>query len=105
MSAVRRRNLTVEREITQTACEGHNGVDPEPLIAYSEVRAAVLSGGYVNHPLEVLTGRDRSRDVREELADARNHLVWHIEDYPGHPDRPRWMTALRLICEAYAELT
>jgi hypothetical protein len=97
------RSLEFERGVTQQAAKGY--VDPSNLIRHAESRAERLSGEYVADHMHVAPGRDRRRDVREELADARNHLLWdsqaHLEDEERATSNLR---ALTLICMAYKEL-
>ena len=98
------RSLEFERGATEQACKGV--CDPSRVIAHAENRAGgYLSGQYVRDPMHVATDRDRRREVREELADARNHLLWdmqtHLEDDERcHAD----LIALRHICLAYTRL-
>lgn len=99
---MRQRNLAFERDITHHAARGL--VDPNPLIAFAEARARGLSGEYVPDPMLIAPGRDRARDVREEIADARNHLVWWLEENLEHPTAPRKLRVLQLLCVAYTEL-
>lgn len=95
----RHRNLAFERDVTHEAARGY--VDPAALIAHAETRALALSGEYVPDPMLVRIDRDRPRDVREELVDARNHLVWWLEDNLEHPTAAQKLYALRLICLAH----
>jgi hypothetical protein len=97
------RNLDLERDITEYACRG--AVDPAPLIQHSEVRAARLSGEYVQNPQHILPGRNRRRDVREELADVRNHLVFLLQEEPEAEDRQDLLIVLRLAAIAYDRIT
>lgn len=98
--AVRRRSIESEREITREAARGV--VDPEPLIAFSEVRSGgILSGEYVRDPLLVQLGRDRLRDFKEELSDARNHAVWLIQEQAGQERAHSVFQALRHVLLAY----
>lgn len=97
-----RRDLTFEREATESAARGACFV--EPLIAHAEIRAGGhLSSEYVSDPGLIRPGRDRLLDAKEEFADARNHLVFwlqeHIED-----DRAHVLTALRYTALAYDSL-
>jgi hypothetical protein len=100
--SARTRNLILEREITEHAARGL--ADPEALIRHAETRAARLCGEYVTDAMLVATDRNRLREVREELADARNHLVWWLEDHAEHPDLPAAMRALGRVVVAYTEL-
>ena len=96
------RSLEFERGGTHEACKGY--VDPSDLIEHAEIRARTLSGEYVRDPMHIATGRDRRRDVREELADARNHALWdaqaHLED---DERRERTLRGLLYIALAYRE--
>lgn len=74
----RRRSLDFERGFTELAAKGV--ANHEPIRIHAESRALRLSGEYVPDPMLVQTGRNRLRDVREELADARNHLCWLAEE-------------------------
>ena len=100
--STRPRNLDLEREITHQACRGF--ADPTALIVHAETRALRLSGEYVDDAMLVRSDRDRPTDVREELADARNHLVWWIEDNTDHPTIDAKLGALRFIGLAYQAL-
>lgn len=96
----RRRVLESEREITREA--GRGIVDSSALIEFSETRAGgALSNSYVDDPGLVNLGRDRLRDTREELSDARNHVVWHIQENPGTEKSHDALEALRHILLAY----
>jgi hypothetical protein len=95
----RLRNLEFERDITQHCAKGV--CDPSDLIEHAESRAQRLSGEYVTDPMLVARHRDRPLDVREELADARNHLVWWLEDHLDDPTLNHKQEALRLIILAY----
>ena len=77
----RLRNLDLEREFTHDAAKGI--ANAEPLIEFAETRAISLSRKYVSDPMRVLLGRKRLRDMREELADCRNHGVWWQEENLG----------------------
>jgi hypothetical protein len=97
------RSLEFERGVTQQACKGV--CDPAKIIEHSENRAAVLSGEYVSDPMHVATGRDRRREVREELCDARNHLLWDTQEHLEDEERAAEnLVALRLITLAYNRL-
>lgn len=99
---VRQRNLLFERDITRKCAEGV--ADPTGLIQHAETRARTLSQEYVHHPELVQVGRDRIQDVREELADARNHLCWGLEEHLEDGHVRRWQIALRHIILAYQAL-
>lgn len=100
--ATRPRDLERERLITREASSAF--IDPSALIYHAERRAQVLCGEYVDDPLLVRTDRDRLRDVREELEDARNHLVWHLEDHPDDGRATDLLEALRGIVWVYQKL-
>ena len=96
------RSLEFERGGTHEACKGH--VDPSDLIEHAEIRAQTLSGEYVHHPMYIATGRDRRRDVREELADARNHALWDAQEHLENDERrERTLRGLLYIALAYRE--
>lgn len=98
---MRPRNVELERQLTEQAARNH--CDPEPLIRHAETRAMRLSGEYVEDPMLVREDRDRPRDVREELADARNHLVWWMEDHIGDEEiQQDGLNALTAITVAYS---
>lgn len=98
------RSIEFERGATEQAAKGV--MDPSRLIQHAETRAHSLSGEYVRNPMHVAGGRDRRRETREELADARNHLLWDTQHYLGDEDRVhRNMIALRHVCLAYRALT
>lgn len=94
--------LEVEREATEEAARGV--ADPTALIQHSETRAKVLSGEYVDDPMLIKPGKDRPREVREELSDARNHLVFHFQEHPEDERNHRYLLALRYIALAYQEM-
>lgn len=98
----RRRDIDLEREITQQAAKGY--VDPERIIALSEYRAEALSGEYVDDPMLIQPGRDRLKDGREEALDARNHLVWWLCENIGDERGPRILRALTYFMLAFQEL-
>lgn len=100
---VRRRSLAYEREATREAARGL--ADPTSIIHHAESRSLRLSSEYVTDPMLVSITRDRVDDVREELADARNHLVWWLEEHHAdHPLAPQRLEALGLIVLAYEKL-
>lgn len=100
----RRRNLQLERDITEHAAR-IAGVSADELMQHAEGRAWRLSGEYVHDPMLVRIDVDQPRETREELADARNRLVWWLEDNPDHPAAHRYSTlVLPAICVAYAGL-
>ncbi len=96
----RLRDLEYEREITHEAARGV--VDPSALIEFAETRAGgSLSGEYVSNAQLVTLTRDRIRETQEELADARNHVVWWLEANPGHAKSHDVFLALRHVTLAY----
>ena len=77
MTTTRPRNIGLERELTGIAAKGAGFTHPitgDPddggITEWAEFRA--LPGG-------VRLGLDDIRETREELADARNYLVWGVE--------------------------
>jgi hypothetical protein len=99
VNTTRRRNLEFERDVTHLCAKGV--CDPADLIEHAESRAMRLSGEYVTDPMLVTMTRDRPFEAREELTDARNHLVWWLEDHLDDPEVDRKQDALRLIILAY----
>lgn len=69
------RDLEFERDWTRQAGESIH-VDVDDLIRFAESRA----GGV---PVRQLQTRDFTREVLEELADARNYLVWRAQQELG----------------------
>lgn len=99
----RPRNVELERVLTNEAARGH--ADPERLILHAETRAMRLHGEYTSDPMLVDTTRNRPCEVREEIADARNHVIWWIEDNLGDEEIARaGMECLRDLTRAYARL-
>lgn len=107
---MRQRRVALERELTKTAArlasvdsyiETGRFCDPTALIEHAETRAHDLSSEYTPDPLLVREDRDRPHDVREELADGRNHLVWWLEANPDHPLYPKRLLALGVMTLAY----
>lgn len=96
------RSLELERELTNEAAKG--AVDASRLIEHAEARASSLSGEYVPDPMLIAPGRDRLRDVREELADARNHLCWWLQAHVGDEKADDALIGLRFVCLAYDRL-
>lgn len=76
-------------------------MDPGDLIQFAQTRALRLSGEYVDDPMTIRVGRDRPRDVREELADAVNHTTFHIQEHPEDPRNHDYLIGLRFIALAY----
>lgn len=100
-----RRDLEREREITREAARGV--ADPDRLIQHAEARAIRLSGEYVGDPMLIAPGRDRLKDVREELADARNHIVFWFATHPhawGSEQEHDLLIVLRHVALAYGVL-
>ena len=94
-----RRNLVLERQITEEACRG--AVDPESFIEHAEARAQTLSGEYVDDPMLIKEGRNRVLDAREEAVDARNHLVFWFQEHPEAYERELVLEALKHFALAY----
>ena len=99
------RSLDLERAATEEAARG--ACDPTQLIGHAEVRALKLSGEYVPDFMLIRPGRDRLLDAREEAADARNHLVFWLQENNDFEDERRddVMIALRFFALAYDRLT
>jgi len=95
----------LERAATEEAARG--ACDPTQLIGHAEVRALKLSGEYVPDFMLIRPGRDRLLDAREEAADARNHLVFWLQENNDFEDERRddVMIALRFFALAYDRLT
>jgi hypothetical protein len=69
----RPRNLPLERQITDMAAKAVDASwDGGPLSDYAHERAAPFGG--------VRTNLDWRREVKEELADARNYICWGLEE-------------------------
>lgn len=101
-----RRNLQLERDITLEATRSVS--DPSRLIEHAETRAIRLSAEYVGDPMLIAPGRDRVRDVREEIADARNHVVFWFQENPGEIGSELahdLLIALRHLALAYDRIT
>lgn len=97
------RILQVEREFTQEACRGH--VDASRLIEHAETRSKALCREYVRDPMEILPGLNRLRETREELADARNHLVFFAQEKLGDEELlGELQLVLRDVARAYDRL-
>lgn len=94
------RNLAREQELTREAARGN--VDPEALIEFAETRAGgPLSSAYVSDAQLITLTRNRIRETQEELADARNHIVWWMAQHPGHEKAHDVFQALGHIAIAY----
>lgn len=99
--ATRYRDLQGERDLIEHAARGV--VDPDRLIDHARCRSMSLSGEYVPHPMLVRTDVDAPRDVREELADAINRIVWWLQDHPDHPHAPRRLQSLKALVVEYVD--
>lgn len=100
------RNIPLEREFTYEATKGLD-VDPWRAIVHAETRARTLSHEYVSNPRLILTGRDRVHDVREEIVDARNHIVFWFQEHldeVGSEQAHDMQIALRHLLLAYEVL-
>jgi hypothetical protein len=97
---MRLRNLDHEREFIEHAARGV--VNPDRLIEFCQMRAGTLSGEYVPDPMLVRLDVDQPLEVREEIADGINRLVWWLEDHLAVEGlRDRRMAALRHLVMAY----
>lgn len=82
-----RRDVTFEREMTRTRANGLK-IDPEPLNIYAEARAG---RGAVDYGTD-FPGSSRClfTEALQELADARNYIVWQLDvirrSDDGHDD-------------------
>lgn len=95
-----RRSLEFERGVTEQAARG--AVDPSRLIQHAEQRIQLHSGGYTRDPMRVAPGRDLLRDAREELADARNYVLWAMQERLEDEDLcHELLIGLRFIALAY----
>lgn len=93
------RNIRDEQELTYEAARGPCGVDPTPLIEFSEVRAGEDHGYVAPHLLRI--GVDWLREGRCELADLRNYLCWWLQANQGDPKSHDVFTALGYVCLIY----
>ena len=94
----RDRDIAVERELTREAAK-RVAADPEPLVLFAEARSD-------KGPVRDFPTRDFEREVREELADARNYLVWGIYQAQDRGEDPRKLFAcLARVASAYAVLS
>ena len=94
------RSLEFERGVTQQAARG--AVDPSRLISHAEQRINAASASYTRDPMQVAPGRDLMRDVREELADARNYALWAMQQNLEDEDFcHEALIGLRFIALAY----
>ena len=101
------RNIPLERGTTRLAAKGV--ADPDPIIEHAETRAHNQSGEYVADPGKVAP-KDWLREIRAELADARNYLVWWLTELActGQGDSPAGVDmqrALRHVIIAYQLLS
>jgi hypothetical protein len=71
MRALAPRDIALEREWTKQAAASVNATS-DRLIAFAEARAGQA-------PVRERDTRNFGREVLEELADARNYLVWWVE--------------------------
>lgn len=92
------RNVQDEREITALPFEG---AMPWALVNMAEARAP-------EEPVKDVTGRDFCQETLEELADARNYLVWEIQKLEERgpvagtsPARARLDQALRSVALSF----
>ena len=90
----RPRNTRFERMVTRMAAS----IKVDSLNRMAEARADKFG------PLRPKPCRDLRREVMEELADARNYLVWWIQEETNDEARMRAATALRGVCEAWEAL-
>jgi hypothetical protein len=101
---LRERDLTLERHLTNLAARSIGLRDAASLSAFADHRA--WPGG-------VRLDLDPIREIREELADARNYAVWGIERIyqrflAGDPDvldeYGKLMDCLSNVCRAWEAL-
>lgn len=95
------RDVVFGGEWTRSAASAVNA-PVEDLIRFADTRAK-------DGPVKGLPGRDLIREGLEELADARNYVVWEAQrQYEGHkPDSgviEHLGTALGYVAAAFAEL-
>jgi hypothetical protein len=90
------RDVSFERMLTLQAGESVHARTVEQLVTFAEARAG-------DGPVHDRDGRDFPREVREELADARNYLVWAAEQEILKADPDGEMTAA--IAETLACVT
>ena len=98
------RNIPLEREWTAAAAK-ELGAAAERLSAFADSRARP-------GPVDLANGRDLELEAAEELADARNYLVWRLEELEtighdsirGHVRRRRLRRVLALTALAFDEL-
>lgn len=80
------RDLQFERSWTRQAGESARARTIEQLITFAEARAG-------DGPVRELADRDFAREIREELADARNYLVWAARQEMANSEPDGEMTA------------
>lgn len=94
----RERDVQLERDITLQAAKVA-GVDPWPLIRFSESR---IADGPIDLP------RDWDREFLEEMSDARNYSCWAIAELQmqGDPEDelPKWEQRLIAVLQIFATL-
>lgn len=93
------RDRSFEQDATREYALGH---DVERLISHAERRADTRGDIVWIDPEQLI------REVLEELADARNYLVWillSIQRYDLDWDAVRYTRALAFVNAAYAVLT
>jgi hypothetical protein len=100
------RDREFERQATRELCSGLS-IDVEALIVYAERRA---DSGEANYKRDF---PDLSRNLRDEalqeLADARNYIVWALDAIRRDLDDEQWRTeplqeALPLIAMAFEKV-
>lgn len=105
MPQMRDRDLSLERELTQLAAKAAGLLDAGGIDDYANARA--LPGG-------VRPGLDFEREMREELADARNYACWAVEPLwaahqAGDPDASKQVAktlqALSAVVKAWHALS
>jgi hypothetical protein len=98
------RNRDWERRCTREIA-GALGVDIEPLIVFAERRADYFEGEY-GHDFPSLD-RNLEQEALDELADARNYVVWKLEAIHrglAAGDVEQLQIALRHVALAFAAL-
>lgn len=95
MGPTRERDLNDEHAIAVTTAGLGDALAACQLTRFADDRA--LPGG-------VRIGLDGDQEAAEELADARNYLIWSIQDAETSEDRERRRRALRHVTSAYREL-
>jgi hypothetical protein len=90
------RDLVVERALT-SAAGNDQPVAALELSEFAEDRAGT-------GPVVDVEQRDFALEALEELADARNYLVWLARLHAGHPATVRLVDAIGALVHAYAEV-